>query len=217
MTAKLFIAQLRNTLPGNICAKVVSALCQEGALWDFLQESPFAELAIENSQGDWGKWSPTNLAMLALQNSPLESSKTFDLSNLENHQNADVFYDDILSMVETSPEDMNLETAALLALAIFGKHHPEDDWSQLRAITSASNSDYWRLSLTILYGLVSAPDRYLAAILPENPTVEQASQVHHILSCQLLDPDEKVNILKQTLGQLNPNQQRKYVFRSKYR
>lgn len=185
-----FIAQIKQQLPPESLAQVVTALRQDANLWASLQQPEFSERALHlaASQSAGGKataWSPAHLGLISLEQEGL-----FDVLRAQPPQAVPekLRYraaSTLEALVAEGPRDAHpdLVSATLLALALRERYRLEGDWNAISEDLIFAENGYWKLPLAILFGLLPEVGGLLAYLLDASqPDKLHTLALHALLS-----------------------------------
>ncbi|MCW5873615.1 MAG: tetratricopeptide repeat protein [Anaerolineales bacterium] len=189
-----FIADLKNSLPQNEWPLVVAALRNEPTLWAELQETVFAALALEAAGSQRTAWSPAFLGLVRLGHTGLYESLRKELSEAPEklrYQAASAY-----ELVATQgAANASLEQATLLALALRERRRVLGNWEQLAQDLSVAPRAFWKLTLSVLFGLLPQPRELLAALLAPAQEADVHTLGLHALVSNPLTLDEQNELL----------------------
>ncbi len=193
-----FIADLKNSLPQNEWPLVVAALRNEPTLWAELQEAAFASLALKTAGSQRSAWSPAFLGLVRLGQQGLFEELRAELNETPEklrYQAASAY-----ELVATQGASaVNLEQATLLALALRERRRVLGNWEQLAQDLSVAPASFWKLTLSVLFGLLPQPGELLAALLAPSQDNELHKQGLHALVSNPLTLDEQNALLMHVL------------------
>lgn len=158
-----FITRLKALLSEETWPWIFAALRQDSLIWESLQEADFGERALARASSRPEDWSPTALALLALDiprpSAPAALPEPLRLRARQTYESKMAEAD------EAKAESLTLAEAALLALAMYETYAENGSWEILTTLISASRLHLWKTPLSCLYGLATEPANLLEALL----------------------------------------------------
>jgi len=164
-----FIAQLKSRLPQADWPVVVAALRSETQVWAELQEPAFAELILHAAGADRERWSPAFLGLLRLEQSQqfesLRSAPLQPVAEKLRYQAAAAFEKLASETNGNNRTAPDLAQATLLALALRERRRLLNGWDQLAENLSIASPEFWRLTISVLFGILPNPQELLSNLI----------------------------------------------------
>ena len=221
MTTAPFIVELSHFFPSEDWPWVLMALRQERRVWQALEVTPLAQLAMQKLGQDARYWTPAALGLLSL-GAPLTPAELRqmplppigdDLRSL-----AEKAWEDWLAVglqpaspnpSPSAPDDKRespieaqgsaLATCALLALALRERYRQNSTWRGLLAEINLNRPEVDTL-LACLYGLIPEPQRLLSVLLLQGENRPRSDLALHIMLSQPTPEDELEQALQTLLA-----------------
>ncbi len=178
--------------------KLFESLRLDSTIWDAFIELPTTQKIVDTLGTDVESW---NLGVISLIQSGLSPQI------LARPISEKLYLKQAVSLFESlrsgSAKVQDLKQATLLALALYERGLKTNDWrgilSELGLQRFESRSAFyhcWRTTLAILYSLLENSVDFLQAIATDKDENIAISLINHIISVQLMDKNEKANIIK---------------------
>ncbi len=190
-----FIADLKRQLAQSDWPLVVAALRNEPTLWAELQESGFGAQALEKAAGTRDSWSPAFLGLLRLNQAEqfdgLRADPMQPVAEKLRYQAASAYEQLATDGVPANRNTPTLEQATLLALALRERRRLLNGWEQLPDDLGIATTQFWKLPIAILFGLLPNPQELLTAFLASVQSDEMHELAIHALVSNPLPLDEQ--------------------------
>ncbi len=171
-----FIADLKRHLPEADWPVVVAALRSTPEVWAELQEPAFAEQALDTASADRERWSPAFLGLLRLEQAQqfdvLRTTPMQPVAEKLRYQAAAAFEKLAGESNDGDRPTPDLAQAAMLALALRERRRLLNTWDQLTEDLSIASPEFWRLPISVLFGLLPNPQELLTFIISPAQTAE---------------------------------------------
>ena len=200
-----FIADLKQQLRQEDWPKVVAALRNDGTIWESLQESSFARSALETAGAERQNWCPAFLGLLTLgaleQFDILRTAPLAPAPETLRYKAGSV-YEQLALRTTNTGGSPDLESAALLALALRERRRFLTGREQLANDLSIAPAVYWELPLAILFGLIPNPQDLLSDLISSDENTKFQLLGLHALLSNPLSLDEQGAYLTELIEKL---------------
>ncbi|MDH3943486.1 MAG: tetratricopeptide repeat protein, partial [Anaerolineae bacterium] len=205
-----FISKISKLVDQKDLPVILSALRQNNAIWEKLQNIEFSQHAIEYAGPNTEKWSPAAMALLAV-------GETADIGSL-NAEDFNPAPSDLLPKAEEALKQFSdrpgsvspnhtLEEAALVALALREKRRRSGSWKGLFDGLEIDDSLPWKTAFACLFSIT--PDPVESFYELANTTSAKAIPelfINAILS-QPIHPDTQAEIIYEGIGRIQDRMQ----------
>ena len=163
------IAELKARLPQAEWPVVVAALRNEAQTWAELQDSTFGLQALQAAGGERMHWSPGYLGLLRLNQAqhfePLRATPLQAVSEKLRYEAAAAYEQLATRNPDTTHSNPDLAQATLIALALRERRRLLNGWEQLADDLSIAPTEYWKLPIACLFGLIPTQHELLENLL----------------------------------------------------
>jgi tetratricopeptide (TPR) repeat protein len=189
-----FIADLKRRLPEADWPTVVASLRNQPEIWIEFQEPALAEQALEFAGTNREQWSPGFLGLLHLGYADhFESLRTSPMQPVAEklRYQAAAAFEQTAGEVDKQCPTVDLAQSTLLALALRERRRVLNSWDQLAddlgvqgsSDVTKSRSQFWKLPISVLFGLLPNPHELLAYLISPDKSAElQQLGIHALIS-----------------------------------
>jgi tetratricopeptide (TPR) repeat protein len=145
-----FLQQLKSILPEDTWPWIIPALRMDSLIWNCLQAPEFLDQAVEQIGSDPQGWSPSALALLALNQDPYGQLASFDPELFEQARRTFEKFSQLDP--QAAADRLTLADSGLLALVMAESWQRDDGWKNLLAYLESLPHTIWATPTACLFG-----------------------------------------------------------------
>ncbi len=176
---------------------VIAALRESNVVWQSLEDLSFAQKALSTFSSQTERWTPGNLALLALDHpfpvDPIALDKDLRGKAIQYYRNLVENPDDYADL------EFNLKQAGLVAIALLERRKRVGSWQGLPDELPPLSTRHWRTPLACLYGLSPDPLDLLRAWLSTGTNQAAVNLCLHALLSNPLQETQQHEVVKALL------------------
>ncbi|MEK6255986.1 MAG: tetratricopeptide repeat protein, partial [Chloroflexota bacterium] len=192
------IDQLQNHFPEDEFSWLLSALREDKAVWDILQDTSFLDATFKDMGTELSRWSPASLALKLIDPSiSIDNLTQADFSAIPTSistQAAD-FYEEFIYNSSGAKKSISLKEAGLLALALRERRRLVGSWDNLESEMNVVPAQEWKTAIACLYGMLPKPEELLESLVNIKPHSSYLQLALHAVLSSPAAPEQSIEAL----------------------